>query len=76
MEVIKLKRLPKGTLVELSQKTGIKTNYLCDLIATRKRPGRKRALFLSAAAGELGKDIPPEKWLYGTRRELMSALAA
>lgn len=69
-----MKRLPRGTLTKLSEKTGIGPSYLSDIIATSKRPGRKKALTLEKAAAELGKEIPAVMWLYGSRTELRQAV--
>ncbi|UCE05497.1 MAG: hypothetical protein JSW07_18090 [bacterium] len=53
----------------MSQKTGLRTPYLCDLIATRRRPTRTRALALEEIIG-----ISAVMWLYGSRDELSEAV--
>ena len=70
-----MKRLPRGALKALSEKTGIGTSYLSDIVSTSKRPGRERAKVLEYAAKEMGKDIPATLWLYGSKTELRQAVA-
>jgi len=68
-------RLPYGSLKSLSEKTGISKQSLCDLVATRRRPSRKRALLLEKACKELGLDAPAILWLYGTQEKIKRALS-
>ena len=70
-----MNRLPSGVLKKLSAATGLKVNYLCDLAADRKRPGRKRALELESACKEIGTDVPAILWLYGKSSEIKAALS-
>jgi len=70
-----MKRLPRGILIPLAEKSGIRREIISDLIATRRRPGRERAKVLETAAKEMGKDIPATLWLYGTKTELRTAVA-
>ncbi len=69
------KRLPSGTLKPISTAAGISTQYLSDIAATRKRPGREVALRLEAAAKQHGKKIPAALWIFGTKEQLRSAVA-
>lgn len=69
-----VKRLPRGTLIPLIEKTGLPKQYLSDIVATRRRPGRKRAKFLEHAAREIGLDIPAAVWLFGSTADIRSAL--
>lgn len=68
------KRLPSGTLKPLCNIANISIQYLSDIAATRKRPGRKTALKLEAAARELGKNIPASMWLFGSKTDLRTAI--
>lgn len=63
-------RLPRGSLTKLETSSGISNIKLCDYIATRVRPGRKRALELEAACRNLGIDVPAMIWLYGSSDEI------
>ena len=67
-------RLPNGTLTSLARETGIDKTSLCDLAATRKRPGRGRAKALERAARKIGRRVPAVLWLYGTSSEIKAAL--
>ncbi|MDM8523273.1 hypothetical protein QUF80_07870 [Desulfococcaceae bacterium HSG8] len=67
-------KLPWGTLTPLVEKSGLPPQYLSDLVATRKRPGRKRAKFLEEATKEIGREVPVLLWLYGSSVEIKSAL--
>lgn len=67
-------KLPSGTLIALGTETGLRPQYLCDLIATRRRPGRKRALLLEAACKKVGYAVSATTWLYGSSEEIKSAL--
>lgn len=69
-----MKRLPSGTLKPWTEKTGWPSQYLSDLISTRKRPGRKRAKYLELLSRELGFDIPAAVWLFGSATDIRSAL--
>lgn len=69
-----LNRLPNGSLSPLSQKTGFPISYLSDLVSTRKRPSRKRALSLEQASSAIGKTIPAATWLLGSKDEIREAL--
>lgn len=69
-------RLPKGTLTILSNQTGLKNNYLSDLVSTRSRPGRQRSIDLEEACKELGLDVPKELWMFGASDKIKAALSA
>jgi hypothetical protein len=68
-------RLKKGTLSDLSKETGFAAKYISDLVSTRIRPGRDRALKLEQAAKKIGMDIPAMLWLYGSCEEIKQALS-
>lgn len=64
------KRLPKGTLVPLSEAAGIAGKYLSDIVNCRKRPGRKTALVLEKAARTIGwGELTTDVWLYGDPKD-------
>lgn len=67
-------RLPYGVLKKLSEETGLKTNYLSNLVATRDRPGRQRAIELEEACKRLGWDVPKELWMFGTSEQIKAAI--
>lgn len=62
-------RLPRGTISQLIDRTGLSGPYICDLIAGRKRPGRERALVMQEASG-----VDAATWLYGSAQEIKQAL--
>jgi len=68
------KRLPRGTLTPLVKRTGFAPQYLSALIKTKRRPSPKRALYLEAAAREVGKDMPATMWVFGSRDDLQRAV--
>ncbi len=67
-------RLPYGLLKELEKETGIKKKILSDHVATRKRPSRKRALFLEAACFQINRKVPAATWMFGSSDEIKNAL--
>ncbi len=67
-------RLPYGLLKELEKETGIKKNNLTNLVATRKRPSRKRALFLEEACFRIHRKVPAATWMFGSSDEIKNAL--
>ena len=69
-----LNRLPNGSLSPLSQKTGFPISYLSDLVSTRKRPSRKRALLLEQASSVIGNPIPAATWLLGSTSEIRALI--
>ena len=69
-------RLPKGSLLGLHKITGIPTPHLCDYVAGRRFPSRKRAIVLEEACKELGLDVPKELWMFGTSEKIKTALSA
>jgi hypothetical protein len=68
-------RLSKGVLQNLHEQTKISVPALSDYAATRKRPGRKRALDLEKACKDLGYDVPAIVWLYDSSEEIKSRLS-
>lgn len=64
-----MKRLPKGTLTPLAEKTGIKPDYLSALVTGNKRPSRKRAQKLEQAS-----QISAAVWLLSSKEELREAV--
>ena len=68
-------RLSKGILQKLHEHTEISVSALSDYAATRKRPGRKRALDLENACRQIGRDVPAVVWLYESSREIKSRLS-
>jgi len=69
-----MERLPKGTFKPLSEKTGLKPDYLSALVSTRKRPSRNRAQKLEQATSEIGNTIPAAVWLLSSKEELRTAV--
>jgi hypothetical protein len=69
-------RIPVGTLQSLKQSTGIDSKLLSEYCSTRKRPGRLRAKVLEKGARDIGRKIPAEVWLYGSRTELKKLMGA
>ena len=69
-------RLKHGFLKSFSEKAGISRSCLCDMIYTRKRPGRKRAKYLEDVSKEkFGRDVPAMLWLYGSGDEIKQVLS-
>jgi hypothetical protein len=68
-------RLSHGILKSLSEKTGISIQCLSDLVATRRRPSRKRALLLEKVCKDLGLDVSAILWLYGAQENIKRALS-
>ena len=68
-------RLQDGTLQKLQKITGISKSNLCDYIANRRYPSRKRAIELGEACKKLGLAVTKEKWMFGTSKEIKSALS-
>ena len=62
-------RLKYRTLTKLTAMTGFGKTYLCDLVATRKRPGSQRALILEKATG-----VHHDLWLYRPSEEIKNAI--
>ncbi|NNG00891.1 MAG: hypothetical protein HKM93_16000 [Desulfobacteraceae bacterium] len=68
-------RIPHKLLKSLSDATGFSVTYLSDIAATRKRPGRTRAMTLEKAAKKINADVPAILWLYGSSTEIKTALS-
>ncbi len=62
-------RLKHGLLKKMNEVTGYKIPYLCDLVATRKRPGSKRALKLETLTG-----VHHDLWLYHPSEDIKREL--
>ena len=62
-------RIKHGLLGKIKKITGYETTYLCDLIATRKRPSFKRSKFLEEKTG-----VHHDLWLDGSAEELKTVL--
>ncbi len=62
-------RMPHGSLKKLAEATGDRPSYLCDMIATRKRPGRKKAKQLEKIS-----NVSKITWLYGSSVEIKKEL--
>lgn len=62
-------RLKHKLLKKMNEITGYNVSYLCDLIATRKRPGSKRALELENLTG-----VHHDLWLYHPSEDIKREL--
>lgn len=62
-------RVRYGLLKKMNEITGHKRPYLCDLIATRKRPGSRRALELENLTG-----VHHDLWLYHPSEDIKKEL--
>ena len=67
-------RLPDGTLKHFASVTGLSRQYLSDIINTRKRPGRNRAVFLEQATINMGIRITAAQWMFSDSDTLKKLL--
>ncbi len=67
-------RLPRGTLTQLSQKTGIPDKLLSDYARRVRCPRPGRAQVLQDACEELGIPLTRDHWLYGDPKTIKTAL--
>lgn len=59
---------------KVSSESGFPISYIYDLLAGRKKAGRKRAPIIGIACNNLGLNVPKELWVFGTTDEIKSAL--
>jgi hypothetical protein len=69
-------RVPHNTLKKLQKETGFRTQYLCDVIARRKKVGNARAIALSEASERIGRNISPGMWAFGETDDIKRRLGA
>ena len=70
-------KLPRGVLIALSEKSEkkYKVQYLCDVIAKRKKISAARAEALGELCRKLELNVPKELWMFGTSEQLKTALS-
>ncbi len=61
-----MRRIPRNTLSEFEQLTGIKAKYISAYLSSKSpiKPSGKRCLVLSKASRDLGYDFTEADWMF------------
>ena len=67
--------IPHGKLKRLAEEAGINSHLICDYIARRKTPTKKRAVYLELVCKRLKINISKEQWIFETTKILKEEIS-